>query len=128
MQDPNETHNLAQEQPEMLATLRQRYLELKATGIDQRGPLSRMAANTVRLSGNFVNMLVKNKGFVGPWCTDGACKAEVVPPRDLHSDESELHSTPPPILGADRIKLPYGLGGDFEGMPPFRLYKDSLDQ
>ena len=48
-------------------------MELKADGIDQRTPLSKMAAATKRLTPNYVKMLHENKGFVGPWCSDGAC-------------------------------------------------------
>ena len=39
-------------------------MELKADGIDQRTPLSKMAAATKRLTPNYVKMLHENKGFV----------------------------------------------------------------
>ena len=72
-EDPNETRNLATELPDVLESLKARYMELKADGIDQRTPLSKMAAATKRLTPNYVKMLHENKGFVGPWCSDGAC-------------------------------------------------------
>lgn len=59
-EDPNETRNLAAELPDVLASLRTRYLELKATGINQRTPLSRMAYNTKRLIPNFVKSNYKH--------------------------------------------------------------------
>eukprot|EP01043_Picozoa_sp_COSAG02_P021420 COSAG02_NODE_1088_length_14670_cov_237.088326_6_plen_218_part_00 len=61
-EDPHETRDLAKELPDVLNSLRARYLELKKTGIDQRTPLSRMAYNTKRLAPNFVQMLKRNKG------------------------------------------------------------------
>ena len=88
----------------MLNTLRERYLELKKTGINQRTPLSRMAYNTRRLAPNFVKMLKDNQGFVGPWCTDGACSP-------VGEDEVQSNFAHPEILD-----VPYGQGGWYPGM------------
>ena len=95
----------------MLNTLRERYLELKKTGINQRTPLSRMAYNTRRLAPNFVKMLKDNQGFVGPWCTDGACAA-YSPPGD------ELNVSLPDTA----FIFPYGQGGEYEGFPEFKMW------
>jgi hypothetical protein len=73
-----------------------------------------MAYNTKRLAPNFVKMLQLNLGFVGPWCTDGACAADP----GTHANQS-YHV-------GEFIKLPYGQGGDFEGMPEHKPYHESL--
>ena len=55
-----------------------------------------------------------NSGFVGPWCTDGACA-----PANTSFVNLSYHE-------GDFIKLPYGQGGEFEGMAPFKPYHESL--
>ena len=47
-------------------------------------------------------------------CTDGACAAD----ETLFANESHFSD--------DFIKLPYGQGGDFEGMGPHVWYHESL--
>ena len=63
-EDPHETKDLAQELPDVLESLKQRYLELKATALDQRVMLSKVQAATQRLFPNWIKMLQTNKGFV----------------------------------------------------------------
>ena len=63
-EDPHETKDLAQELPDVLESLKQRYLELKATALDQRVMLSKVQAGTQRLFPNWIKMLQTNKGFV----------------------------------------------------------------
>ena len=108
-EDPNETKNIAKEMPEMLESLKQRYLVLKKDGMDQRTPLSKMAAATKKYVPNYVKMLKDNKGFVGPWCTDGACTPVA---------EDDLESSMVSLEG-DFMKPPYGQGGLYPGMAAF---------
>ena len=63
-EDPHETKDLAKELPDVLESLKQRYLELKATALDQRVMLSKVQAATQRLFPNWIKMLQNNKGFV----------------------------------------------------------------
>ena len=63
-EDPHETKDLAHELPDVLESLKQRYLELKATALDQRVMLSKVQAGTQRLFPNWIKMLQTNKGFV----------------------------------------------------------------
>ena len=63
-EDPHETKDLAKELPDVLESLKQRYLELKATALDQRVMLSKVQAATQRFFPNWIRMLQNNKGFV----------------------------------------------------------------
>ena len=103
-EDPHETRDIAAELPDVLESLKQRYLELKKDGIEQRIPLSRMAAATKKYTGNYVKMLQQNRGFIGPWCTDGACSP-------VGEDEVQSNFAHPEIL-----EVPYGQGGWYPGM------------
>ena len=55
--------------PDVLHSLKARFIELKATALDQKSALLKVAAATKRLTPNFLRMLRANDGFIGPWCT-----------------------------------------------------------
>ena len=55
--------------PDVLHSLKTRFIELKATALDQKSALLKVAAATKRLTPNFLRMLRANDGFIGPWCT-----------------------------------------------------------
>ena len=139
-EDPHETKDLAKELPDVLESLKQRYLELKATALDQRVMLSKVQAATQRLFPNWIKMLQNNKGFVsleqaaflrradkpraklscaaalcqiGPWCTEGACSPVAANATALGAGFSPEGM---------RIELPYGLGGEFPGMEPWAAF------
>ena len=105
-EDPHETKNIAAELPDVVTSLRNRYLELKATAIDQRTPLMKMQAATVKYFPNWIKMLQNNRGFIGPWCTDGACS-----PAAAEAANGDTANAP--------IELPYMMGGEFPGMKPY---------
>lgn len=110
-EDPAETRDIAKDEPEMLAKLKQRYLALKETALDQRTPLLAMVRRTTLYHANWVRMLQQNRGFVGPWCTDGACDPH---PHEASAQEALLAD------GIDEpIQPPYGFGGPFPGFPAY---------
>jgi len=107
--DPSETKDLAKHLPDVLERLKHRYLELKATALDQRAVLQTVRERTFLYTENWIQMLKKNRGFVGPWCTDGMC-----------------HSTEPldGLLGElpdVELDVPYMLGGPFPGFKPYGI-------
>ena len=78
--DPAETVDLAREMPDMLHSLKSRYLVLRATMLDQAPIVKRENGCKVAAHGQgnasigkcpapkeFIDMLHRNKGFVGPW-------------------------------------------------------------
>ena len=69
LNDPHETTDLASKMPDVLHSLKTRFIELKATALDQKSALLKVAAATKRLTPNFLRMLRANDGFIGPWCT-----------------------------------------------------------
>ena len=56
---------------------------------------------------NWIAMLEKNKGFIGPWCTDGACAP--LPP-------AEKNGSAPPAGNLGHKALGYNFGGPFPGL------------
>lgn len=99
--------NIAAELPDMVSSLRDRYLALKATGIDQRSPLMKVKAASVKYYPNWIKMLQNNRGFIGPWCTDGACS----PADDAEAANSDTANA--------LVEVSYMMGGEFPGMKPF---------
>lgn len=98
--DPTEHNDLAKD-PAMVPTLKkmqQRYLELRATKLDQTGIIAEQKNRTRLYLANYIAMLRRNRGFVGPWCsTDGACApVRAAPPADTPGDV-------PYDLGLDNI-------------------------
>merc|ERR1712066_302933 len=104
-EDPHETKDLAKSEPVVLERMKRRYLELKATALDQRTPLETVVNRTKLYQKNWIQMLQRNKGFIGPWCNDGACE----PLGSSELSESELP-----------YDAPYNLGGPFPG---FNVYE-----
>jgi arylsulfatase I/J len=114
-EDPAETNDLAQEHPHILERLKQRYLELMDTGLDQRSVLLTVNARAKAYMPNWIQMLKDNRGFVGPWCTDGACKP--APPGEHMQDfEQEL------------FEPAYGLGGPFPGFKGYGEWQTFEDE
>ena len=112
-------------------------MELKADGIDQRTPLSKMAAATKRLTPNYVKMLHENKGFVGPWCSDGACAPVAADSIKMDMAKQEGNFIQPPCKSSLsrsclwfraasltwRALLSDGQGGLYEGMADWKFKK-----
>lgn len=116
--DPHETMDLAAKMPEVVHSLKSRFLELKATALDQRSVLAKVKASTIRLLPNYLRMLRANDGFIGPWCTEGKCEAVDAPLAPFTPEEWSQ------MLGSMdfNIKTPdgYELGGEYEGFQPVR--------
>jgi len=104
-EDPGETRDLAGDLPDVLERLKRRYLELKPTALDQVPVLLAARHRTQLYHPNWERMLRRNRGFVGPWCGDGACQP------------ADAGGAPPP--GGDLLDVPYGLGGPFPGFRPY---------
>ena len=115
--DPHETTDLAAKMPEVLHSLKARFLELKATALDQRSVLAKVKSSTIRYLPNYLQMLRKNDGFIGPWCTEGRCRpVEAASPFTPEEWSRLLNNTD------FNIKTPegYELGGQYDGFEPVR--------
>ena len=73
-QDPNETRDLASELPDVLHSLKTRYLELRATAYDQLTPIrkSREPAFRQAMDALYSSALRAYGGFQGPFWGPGA--------------------------------------------------------
>ena len=86
LNDPHETTDQATKMPDVLHSLKTRFIELKATALDQKPALLKVAAATKRLTPNFLRMLRANDGFIGPWCTVRTrFSSQVVPWKDCRA-------------------------------------------
>ena len=71
-EDPNETKDLAAEMPELLHSLKARYLVLRATAYDQRKPMAKSIEPVFKLEMDqkYEAALKRNGGFQGPFWHD----------------------------------------------------------
>jgi len=111
-EDPSETKDLAKELPDVLERLKQRYLELKSTALDQRSVLLAVRNRTQLYQHNWIQMLQRNRGFIGPWCTDGRCQPAELP-EGLLGDLPDVE-----------LDVPYGLGGPYPGFRPYGAWEE----
>jgi len=74
-EDPGETKDLAQEMPDLLASMKDRLEELSETILDQRAMVAASKQCEVHVPGDsscaapsaYMDMLKRNGGYVGPW-------------------------------------------------------------
>lgn len=69
----------------------------------------------MRLLPNFLRMLKKNNGFIGPYCPEGVCAEEPPLGEPLSAEEASYAA-----LGGSTIKTLYELGGPYPGFKPVR--------
>ena len=69
IEDPNEIHDLAASMPDVLHSLKSRYLELRATAYDQRAPIAKSnePAFKAQMNALYSAALKRYGGFQGPF-------------------------------------------------------------